>query len=581
MNLRGPEDPTLPDGKPVASRPLGEDHPASKPTLVSEPAFDDDGASTLLGAVIEAEVLVIERGLAVVGLFASTVGLVVALTVALTTDLPMGWPLVGVALVCEGYFLLLRRLLRRAVAPKGLFWITPVVEQLVVFLITLVIVGTQGAAYALGSWVPPILAMAFLVVNVPRLRPVVSLTMGGLAAGLFATVAFVAIPILDPLPLPNTELYTVRTQLTRCFTLITTGLMCAAASVALRRVLGHGARRMRSQELFGKYRLGGLIAVGGMGRVLQATYCPEGGFERKVAIKQIHDHLAQDTRFVDAFRTEAELCARLNHPNIVQVLDFGRAQGSYFFAMEHVDGANLGQLVAKARAADRPLPPSVVAWIAREVGEALYFAHVMARGPDGEALRVIHRDLSPRNILLSRTGQVKLTDFGIARALRDAGSHQTQHMMGSLAYFAPEQVQEKSLDERTDLFAFGVVIFELLTLQPLFQRSTDAATLLAVIDGEIPDVRTLRPELDPAWSELLERALKRDPDQRFQAAADMNAALEERLKVEGVPGAHELRDWVETMLALPSPGTPEEMATVVDRPGERSRTQDGENAPSG
>jgi serine/threonine-protein kinase len=264
-----------------------------------------------------------------------------------------------------------------------------------------------------------------------------------------------------------------------------------------------------------------------MGTVFEALYCPEGGFERRVAIKRIHPHLAQQPRFVDAFRREAELCARMAHPNVIQVFDFGRVREAYFLAMEYVEGLTLWELCERARTKERAIPAGLVGHIGREILAGLIHAHEEARGPDASPLRIVHRDLCPQNVLVSIDGQVKLTDFGVARALRDAAARDTKTEGGHLAYMAPEQARGEPIDPRSDLFPIGVILWELLAGRPLFRRENEAATLHALLSEPIPRVADAQEGLDASWDAFLKRALARAPADRFGSAREMLAALSE------------------------------------------------------
>ncbi len=263
-----------------------------------------------------------------------------------------------------------------------------------------------------------------------------------------------------------------------------------------------------------------------MGVVFEALYCPEGGFERRVAIKRIHPHLAEQERFVSNFRTEAELCARLAHPNIVQVMDFGKFGDSYFFAMELVDGLTLSAVMARCFHAGYRLSPQIVGTIGRELLTGLVYAHEGVRGSDGRPLRVVHRDVCPQNILLSNNGELKISDFGVARPLREASLALTKTMGGHVAYVAPEQARGEPMDERGDLFPVGVILWELLSGARLFLRANEPATLMALVSDDIPDVAVLRDDIDPAWQPFVRRALARDPAKRYPSARDMLAELD-------------------------------------------------------
>jgi serine/threonine-protein kinase len=282
-------------------------------------------------------------------------------------------------------------------------------------------------------------------------------------------------------------------------------------------------------------------------------YCPEGGFERRVAIKLLHPHLAREAAFVAGFRAEAELGSRLAHPNIVTILDFGQQGDAYFLAMEYVDGPSLQRLLQGAREANIEIPIAVAAYVVRELLTGLEYAHDGVRAADGHPLRVLHRDMCPANVLLSRFGEVKIADFGIARVLGDAESTHTRNVAGHAAYMAPEQAVAERIDVRADLFSVGVVLWEMLALQRLFARSNPVATLHALVAGPVPLVTDVRAELDPAWNGFVARSLEREASGRWAAAAEMAAAL------DGLPGARsdrpmeELAALIERVRNLPQP----------------------------
>jgi serine/threonine protein kinase len=404
-------------------------------------------------------------------------------------------------------------------------WVTPVVESVIPWAAVWVLLRVQGATYALGSWVPPMLYGCVMCVAILRLRPAVPLIVGTLGAVQYALVyLFFVRPRLTPddLLLP---LYGTRMQTVRVGSVLLGGILASALAIGLRRAIGNAATVARAHDLFGKYRIERSIASGGMATVYSATYCPEGGFERPVAIKRIHPHLSRLPSFVDAFRNEAEICARLVHRNIVQVFDFGRVEETYFLAMEFVDGVTMGALMKSLRASSRHVSPALVAWLGREVLEGLAYSHAGARDATGGLLRVVHRDISPSNVLVSKNGEVKLSDFGLARALRDARAYTTQSIAGHLAYMAPEQATGHETDERSDLFALSVILWELLTGTALFKREFEGATIMAIVKDPIPEPSTLRADLDPAWDRFFVRALERDPTLRFPSAREMAGAL--------------------------------------------------------
>jgi serine/threonine-protein kinase len=259
-----------------------------------------------------------------------------------------------------------------------------------------------------------------------------------------------------------------------------------------------------------------------MAEVYKATYCPEGGFEKTVAVKKVLPSYAQDEAFVSMFRQEAELCSRLNHPNVVQVLDFGRFQDTYFLAMEHVDGLTLRHLIKASKGQGLPLP--AVTWLGLELFAALDYVHRRA-GPDGRPLGLVHRDVNPPNILVSVAGEVKLTDFGIARATEGAGLTNAGMIKGKPGYLAPEQIELKPLDERADLFAAGVTLHEALTGRHLYPSTHDAPSLFQVLQGEVRPPSAMRPEVPPELDTLVMRLLAKEKDQRVPTAAHAQALL--------------------------------------------------------
>jgi hypothetical protein len=274
----------------------------------------------------------------------------------------------------------------------------------------------------------------------------------------------------------------------------------------------------RSADLLGKYILGERLGAGGMAEVFKATYSPEGGFERPVAVKRVLPHLVSDPEFIERFRREAELTARLVHPNIVQVLDFGRHLDTYFLAMEWVEGVPLNRL------ARSPLPPSVVSWIALQLADALDFIH-SRQGPDGRPLGLVHRDLNPPNILVSRLGEVKLADFGVARATATPGVTRTGVVVGKLAYMAPEQLSGPQYDGRADLFALGATLHELLTGRRLFLAGSDVETMQAVLNTPVPRLSAERADVPRELEAIVMGLLERTVERRTLTGAMLRAQL--------------------------------------------------------
>jgi serine/threonine-protein kinase len=260
---------------------------------------------------------------------------------------------------------------------------------------------------------------------------------------------------------------------------------------------------IRAKDLFGKYFLHERLGVGGMAEVFRATYSPEGGFEKVVAIKRILPAYAEDEDFVTLFRREAELGSLLNHPNIVQVLDVGRFGDTYFMAMEHIEGMSLRELLKS----HGPLPPAVVAYLGAELGEALDYVH-RRTASDGVPLNLIHRDVNPPNILLSRIGEVKLGDFGVARAAIHVRLTQVDRVRGKLGYLAPEQARGEPFDGRADLFALGLTLHEALTGRRVFDKEDASDSVRSAPPPFLVPPSAVRPEipgvLDGAIMDLLQ-----------------------------------------------------------------------------
>jgi tRNA A-37 threonylcarbamoyl transferase component Bud32 len=271
-------------------------------------------------------------------------------------------------------------------------------------------------------------------------------------------------------------------------------------------------------EEFGRYTLVEKLGTGGMAEVYLARQRGVAGFEKVVVLKRILPHLADDNSFIEMFLQEARLAARIRHPNVVQIYDVGQPQRSCYIAMEYVQGWDLSRLLHYATGLRRPFPLPLAARICAEIAAALDAAHG-ALDPRGDAMPILHRDVSPHNILLSREGAVKLTDFGIAKALDNGRLTPTTTLKGKLAYMAPEVVLGLSaIDTRADLFSLGIVLYELVTLEKLFRRASDYATIYALLHDRIPSLSELRREVPTELDRIGLRALARDPDDRYPTA---------------------------------------------------------------
>jgi serine/threonine protein kinase len=329
-----------------------------------------------------------------------------------------------------------------------------------------------------------------------------------------------------------------------------------------------------SEVFQGKYELIEPLGEGGMASVWLAKVRGSAGFERTCVIKRILAGPDADLDQIALFVREARLCARLNHRNIVQVFDFGKAGGEYFMAMEYVEGFNLLEIV-RLLAGELP-PPGMCAFVVRELCRALAYAHGL-RDESGAELGLVHRDVSLSNVIVAYDGSVKLVDFGIAKAM-SLGTivSRAGAVKGKLAYMSPEQVGGELVDARADIFAAGVVLHEILCLRRLFRGDEDEETLRNILEMEIPLPSQRRPGLSTDFDAICLRALERDVDRRYARAADMAAALDPVVRELGWD-AERLAGWLENLGAKPAMPLPVQAPPTVDS-AERAATIPEEEA---
>src|SRR5215472_17030764 len=305
----------------------------------------------------------------------------------------------------------------------------------------------------------------------------------------------------------------------------------------------------------GKYQLLRKLATGGMAEVFLAKTDGPMGFEKQLVIKRILPHLAEDPQFIEMFLGEAKLAAQLNHPNLVQLFDFGEAEGSYFIAMEYIDGPTLRLLLARARDLRTPISNALAARIVSSAAEGLAYAHDFRDQVTDEPLRLIHRYVSPDNILVSRSGAVKLVDFGIAKAVGQSHHTQAGQVKGKVAYMAPEQLRGEPLDRRVDLYSLGVVLYELCTGRMPFEANSDASMVRAVLyDAMVPAVRRV-PTLPRPLQLILERLLARNRDARYPNCRTLHADLEAFIQSTAEPTTGFALSRLVATLAPPAPPT--------------------------
>jgi serine/threonine-protein kinase len=256
------------------------------------------------------------------------------------------------------------------------------------------------------------------------------------------------------------------------------------------------------------------------------------GFEKLVAVKVIHPHLGAEPEFVEMFLDEARIAARLHHPHVVEIHDLGDADGVFFMVMEYVEGETLASLLRQLRKLGERLPLSAVLQVVADACEGLAAAHDLTDA-DGRPMHLVHRDVSPHNLLVSMDGRVKVVDFGIAKATGRRSSTRTGQLRGKVAYMSPEQASSGAIDHRTDLFALGAVLWELLTNERLFMAETESETLARVSACEVPEIRERRSDVPEGVAALVHRALARKADARFASAQDMLREVRTQLRALG------------------------------------------------
>ena len=282
-----------------------------------------------------------------------------------------------------------------------------------------------------------------------------------------------------------------------------------------------------AQQL-GRYQLLDRIAFGGMAEIFRAKTFDHEGRAHLVAVKRVLNHLTVDDDFVRMLVDEAKITAQLHHENIARVFEFAvdkSPQGDeYFIAMEYVDGKDVRTLLDRHRAQQKPIAPEHVAWIGMEVAHALHAAHTQKDGA-GRPLHIVHRDVSPSNVLLSYRGEVKLCDFGIAKATTTRVQTKTGVIKGKVKYMSPEQAMGRKLDHRSDLFSLGTVMYEMLTMAAPFVAATEVELIFAVRDARKRDAREVEPSLPEELNDILNKLMSRSRSQRFQSGAELALAL--------------------------------------------------------
>ncbi|MBX7113316.1 MAG: serine/threonine protein kinase [Myxococcaceae bacterium] len=281
-------------------------------------------------------------------------------------------------------------------------------------------------------------------------------------------------------------------------------------------------------ERLGRYILERKLAQGGMAEVYVAQQSGPDGFARQCVVKRMLQELTHDPLFVRRFFDEARLVAQLNHPNIAHIFDFGEHGGQYFLAMELVTGATLRDVIAHHARLRRPLPMAAAVRITSQIAQALHYAHT-AMGADGARLGIVHRDVSPQNVLIAQTGVVKLIDFGVARSAVTGAHTKSRHVVGNIAYMSPEQLRGETLDGRSDQFSLGLLLYELLTSARAHTGESNQALFESVQTTRITPINTLRPDMPAELVGFVQRALAPLPELRYPDCSAFSTALEDFL----------------------------------------------------
>jgi eukaryotic-like serine/threonine-protein kinase len=276
---------------------------------------------------------------------------------------------------------------------------------------------------------------------------------------------------------------------------------------------------------FGQYVLLDRIATGGMAEVWKARMRGVEGFQKTVAIKKILPHLSDNQDFIEMFIDEAKLAAQLSHNNIIHIYDLGKIQSSYYIAMEYVDGSDLKTILRKAQERDQPMAVELALFVATKVASALDYAHRKRDFQDRE-MGLVHRDVSPQNVLISEEGDIKLCDFGIAKAASKASHTQAGALKGKLQYMSPEQAWGRSIDRRSDIFALAVVLYEMLAGRKLFAGDNELSILDQVRDGKVSMPSEINDEVTPEIDNVMRKALAKDPADRYQTAGELARDLD-------------------------------------------------------
>jgi serine/threonine-protein kinase len=332
-----------------------------------------------------------------------------------------------------------------------------------------------------------------------------------------------------------------------------------------------------------RYRVLERLASGGMAEVFIAESAGIEGFKKRVAIKRVLPHLSEKKKFISMFLDEARLSAQLSHSNCVQVFDIGVGDNAYFIVMEYVDGSDLKAVIDYLKANGRVFPVEIAVLIAIRICEGLTYAHELASA-DNKPLHIVHRDMSPPNVLITKFGEVKIVDFGLAKASSQLEKSEPGIIKGKFSYLAPEAALGGDVDHRADIFAVGIILWELLSGKRLFLGETDFATVKMVQQAQVPSLRATRPDVSEELERIIARSLAKDPDRRYSSARDLGRDLTAFLYRYGRPvSSFDIAELVRGAMTLRKKKVPDK-ASVIDKLIEEalfeftSLQEDGESA---
>jgi hypothetical protein len=289
------------------------------------------------------------------------------------------------------------------------------------------------------------------------------------------------------------------------------------------------ARALKAQKALegmirmGPYLLEKKLAQGGMAELFVAAYERQDGFRKTVAVKRVLPHLAENSEFINMFIREARLAALLQHPNVVQVIDFGKIQNVYFIAMEYIRGKNLGEIMAGLK---EGMTVDQAVFVVSQVAMGLEYSHSKKDDKSGKALNIVHRDISPQNILISFQGEVKLSDFGISKASSEPSLTHAGVIKGKLSYLSPEQAMGQTVDHQADLYALGIVFYEILSGKRLYRFTSDIEAIRSIPEMEITPIKERRPDIPDGLNRIVMKCLEKDKGFRYQNARELLQDLE-------------------------------------------------------